>query len=279
MMYDPFKRAITYLRISVTDRCNLRCTYCMPEEGIPLVNHSEILSFDEIEDFTRLAVLRGINKVRITGGEPLVRKGITELVRRLASIEGIDDLSMTTNGQLLSQYAGELATAGLMRINISLDTADPHRYREITRGGDISKVFEGIEAAISAGLIPVKLNCVVKNERDEPDAQSVLRYAESVSRKMNSGKKKKSWIEVRFIKMMDLHTGSFGIVDGGDGGDCPRCNRVRLTANGLVKPCLFNDLGYSTRDLGAERALEMAINNKPVRGSHNNTGKFYNIGG
>lgn len=279
MMYDPFKRAITYLRISVTDRCNLRCTYCMPEEGIPLVNHNEILSFDEIEDFTRLAVSRGINKVRITGGEPLVRKGITELVRRLASIEGIDDLSMTTNGQLLSQYAGELATAGLMRINISLDTADPHRYREITRGGDISKVFEGIEAAISAGLIPVKLNCVVKNERDEPDAQSVLRYAESVSRKMNSGKKKKSWIEVRFIKMMDLHTGSFGIVDGGDGGDCPRCNRVRLTANGLVKPCLFNDLGYSTRDLGAERALEMAINNKPVRGSHNNTGKFYNIGG
>lgn len=279
MMYDPFKRAITYLRISVTDRCNLRCTYCMPEEGIPLVNHNEILSFDEIEDFTRLAVSRGINKVRITGGEPLVRKGITELVRRLASIEGIDDLSMTTNGQLLSQYAGELATAGLMRINISLDTADPHRYREITRGGDISKVFEGIEAAISAGLIPVKLNCVVKNERDEPDAQSVLRYAESVSRKMNSGKKKKSWIEVRFIKMMDLHTGSFGIVDGGDGGDCPRCNRVRLTANGLVKPCLFNDLGYSTRDLGAERALEMAINNKPIRGSHNNTGKFYNIGG
>lgn len=279
MMYDPFKRAITYLRISVTDRCNLRCTYCMPEEGIPLVNHNEILSFDEIEDFTRLAVSRGINKVRITGGEPLVRKGITELVRRLASIEGIDDLSMTTNGQLLSQYAGELATSGLMRINISLDTADPHRYREITRGGDISKVFEGIEAAISAGLIPVKLNCVVKNERDEPDAQSVLRYAESVSRKMNSGKEKKSWIEVRFIKMMDLHTGSFGIVDGGDGGDCPRCNRVRLTANGLVKPCLFNDLGYSTRDLGAERALEMAINNKPVRGSHNNTGKFYNIGG
>ena len=279
MMYDPFKRAITYLRISVTDRCNLRCTYCMPEEGIPLVNHSEILSFDEIEDFTRFAVLRGINKVRITGGEPLVRKGITELVRRLASIEGIDDLSMTTNGQLLSQYAGELATAGLMRINISLDTADPHRYREITRGGDISKVFEGIEAAISAGLIPVKLNCVVKNERDEPDAQSVLRYAESISRKMNSGKEKKSWIEVRFIKIMDLHTGSFGIVDGGDGGDCPRCNRVRLTANGLVKPCLFNDLGYSTRDLGAERALEMAINNKPIRGSHNNTGKFYNIGG
>ena len=121
MMYDPLKRAITYLRISVTDRCNLRCTYCMPEEGIPLVDHSEILTFNEIEEFTRVAVSNGVNKVRITGGEPLVRKGITELVRRLASIEGITDLSMTTNGQLLSQFAEELAKAGLMRINISLN--------------------------------------------------------------------------------------------------------------------------------------------------------------
>ena len=154
MMYDPLKRAITYLRISVTDRCNLRCTYCMPEEGIPLVDHSEILTFNEIEEFTRVAVSNGVNKVRITGGEPLVRKGITELVRRLASIEGITDLSMTTNGQLLSQFAEELAKAGLMRINISLDTADPDRYREITRGGDINKVFDGIEAAKRIRSLP-----------------------------------------------------------------------------------------------------------------------------
>ncbi|MDD2491977.1 MAG: radical SAM protein, partial [Bacteroidales bacterium] len=122
MMYDPYGRTINYLRISVTDRCNLRCTYCMPPEGVPLVEHSEILTFDEIEEFTKVAVSNGVYKVRITGGEPLVRKGITELVRRLASIEGITDLSMTTNGQLLSKYAGELAEAGLMRINISLDT-------------------------------------------------------------------------------------------------------------------------------------------------------------
>lgn len=267
MMYDPLKRAITYLRISVTDRCNLRCTYCMPEEGIPLVDHSEILTFNEIEEFTRVAVSNGVNKVRITGGEPLVRKGITELVRRLALIEGITDLSMTTNGQLLSQYAEELAKAGLMRINISLDTTDPARYRDITRGGDISKVFEGIEAAKSAGLLPVKLNCVVKKERAEEDAQSVLRFAQ------------RSGIEVRFIKMMDLHTGSFGVVDGGDGGDCPRCNRIRLTATGMVKPCLFNEKGYSIREHGIREALEMAIKNKPAKGSHNDTGKFYNIGG
>lgn len=273
MMYDPLKRAITYLRISVTDRCNLRCTYCMPEEGIPLVDHSEILTFNEIEEFTRVAVSNGVNKVRITGGEPLVRKGITELVRRLASIEGITDLSMTTNGQLLSQFAEELEKAGLIRINISLDTADPDRYREITRGGDINKVFDGIEAAKSAGLLPIKLNCVVNSDRNEPDAQSVLKFAQERALSGING------IEVRFIKMMDLHTGSFGIVDGGDGGDCPRCNRVRLTANGLVKPCLFSDLGYSIREYGAEKALEMAVKNKPAKGSHNDTGKFYNIGG
>ncbi len=267
MMYDPYGRTINYLRISVTDRCNLRCTYCMPPEGVPLVDHSVILTFDEIEEFTRAAVINGVNKVRITGGEPLVRKGITELVRRLASIKEITDLSMTTNGQLLSQYAGELAKAGLMRINISLDTTDPDKYREITRGGDINKVFEGIEAAKIAGLLPIKLNCVVEKDREEEDAQSVLRFAH------------RGGIEVRFIKMMDLHTGSFGIVDGGDGGDCPRCNRIRLTANGMVKPCLFNDKGYSIREFGIKQALEMAINNKPVRGSHNNTGKFYNIGG
>lgn len=279
MMYDPLKRAITYLRISVTDRCNLRCTYCMPPEGVPLVDHSEILTFDEIEEFTRAAVSEGVNKVRITGGEPLVRKGITELVRRLASIEGITDLSMTTNGQLLSQFAGELAEAGLMRINISLDTTDPDKYREITRGGDINRVFEGIEAAKSAGLIPIKLNCVVKSDRKEPDAESVKRYVEEKNQGKEPGQDESRWIEVRYIKMMDLHTGSFGIVDGGDGGDCPRCNRIRLTANGMVKPCLFNDKGYSIREFGIKQALEMAVKNKPAKGSHNDTGKFYNIGG
>jgi len=279
MMYDPYGRTINYLRISVTDRCNLRCTYCMPPEGVPLVEHCEILTFDEIDEFTRVAVSNGVYKVRITGGEPLVRKGITELVRRLASIEGITDLSMTTNGQLLSKYAGELAEAGLMRINISLDTTDPDKYREITRGGDINRVFEGIEAAKSAGLLPIKLNCVVKSDRNEPDAKSVQRYVDANYHSKESRQEGNRWIEVRYIKMMDLHTGSFGIVDGGDGGDCPRCNRIRLTANGMVKPCLFNDLGYSIREFGIKEALEMAIKNKPIRGSHNDTGKFYNIGG
>lgn len=267
MLSDSHGRRITYLRISVTDRCNLRCFYCMPPEGVSLVGHEEILSFNEIEDFTRVAVSKGVNKVRITGGEPLVRKGIIELIKRLAAIEGINDLSMTTNGQLLALFAKELATAGLKRVNISLDTTDHQKYKEITRGGDIENVYKGIEAAKEAGLLPIKLNCVVREDREEFDAKMVSEFG------------LKNGLQVRYIKMMDLHTGSFGVVDGGDGGDCARCNRVRITANGIVKPCLFSDLGYSLREFGAERALEMAISNKPERGEHNNTGEFYNIGG
>ena len=146
-MQDAYKRHINYLRISVTDRCNLRCLYCMPEEGIPLIKHQDILSFEEIEGFTRTAVHYGINKVRITGGEPLVRKDITSLVEKLSAIEGIDDLSMTTNGILLEKFAFPLKQAGLNRINISLDTMDPERYRGITRHGDLGQVLAGIEAA------------------------------------------------------------------------------------------------------------------------------------
>src|SRR5512140_3784894 len=127
-MYDRFNRQIDYLRISVTDRCNLRCRYCMPEEGIHLLKHEDILTFDEITEFTRIAVENGIRKVRITGGEPLVRKGIVDLVRMIAEVKGINDLSMTTNGTLLEQFAKDLADAGLQRINISLDTVDPKKF-------------------------------------------------------------------------------------------------------------------------------------------------------
>ncbi|PKP37703.1 MAG: radical SAM protein [Bacteroidetes bacterium HGW-Bacteroidetes-14] len=267
MLCDTTGRTLTYLRISVTDRCNLRCNYCMPEEGVPLVEHSRILSFDEIVNFTRIAVSKGITKVRLTGGEPLVRRGITELVRSIAAIEGIKDLSMTTNGQLLSLYAKELKEAGLNRINISLDATDPGKYREITRGGDVTKVFEGIRAASEAGLDPVKINCVVKHNREEKDARDVAAFASE------------NGLQVRYIQMMDLHRGDFGIVDGGDGGDCPRCNRLRLTATGMVKPCLFSDLEFDVRELGAEMAINLAVKQKPLRGGHNTTGEFFNIGG
>jgi len=176
---DRFNRNINYLRISVTDRCNLRCVYCMPEEGIRLLSHSDILSFDEIKKFTEAAVAKGVTKVRITGGEPLVRKGITTLVSMLSEIKGISDLSMTTNGILLKQFAGELRSAGLHRINISLDTIDPAKFRAVTRTGNISDVFEGIEAAKTAGLLPVKINCVVKESKEEEDAKGVTRFCEN----------------------------------------------------------------------------------------------------
>ncbi len=266
-MYDRYNRNINYLRISVTDRCNLRCTYCMPEEGIPLLQHSDILTFDEIRDFTETAVAAGVTKVRITGGEPLVRKGIVSLVGMIAGIKGIKDLSMTTNGILLSRYAEELKSAGLHRVNISLDTVDPENFRKITRGGNINEVFEGIRAAKSSGLLPVKINCVIKTSKDEADAQAVSQFC------LDKG------IEIRYIRQMDLVRGHFSTVVGGTGGDCSLCNRLRLTANGKLKPCLFNAVGFDIRKLGYEKALEMAIAQKPECGSRNESGTFYNIGG
>jgi len=264
---DRFNRNITYLRISVTDRCNLRCRYCMPEEGVKLIRHEDILTYDEITTFTRVAVDSGINKVRITGGEPLVRKGVTTLVRMLSEIEGINDLSMTTNGIFLADYAEELAEAGLMRVNVSLDTLDPEKYRYVTRGGDVHAVLKGIEAAQRAGLRPVKINCVIKNSPGEEEARSVAEYCV------------KEGLEVRFIRQMDLETGTFSVVHGGSGGHCAKCNRLRLTPEGMLRPCLFSDIGFSIRELGAEEALRRAVAAKPEKGSVNHINGFYNIGG
>lgn len=266
-MYDLYNRRINYLRISVTDRCNLRCRYCMPEEGVKLISHTEILKFEEITEVVRVAVSMGVDKVRLTGGEPLVRKGITGLVRMISSIEGVRDLSMTTNGTLLKMYARELAEAGLRRVNISLDTLDPGKYHFITRGGNLRDVLEGIDAAIEAGLTPVKINCVVKVSSGEQDAVAVERYG------------REKGLDVRFIRQMDLEGGEFSIVEGGEGGNCAVCNRLRLTSDGMVKPCLFNDIEYDVRELGAEKALRLAVDNKPACGSSNITGRFYNIGG
>lgn len=265
-MLDLFNRNINYLRISVTDKCNLRCVYCMPKEGVPLLRHEDLLSFEEIADFTRIAVRMGITKVRLTGGEPLVRRGIITLVEMLSAIKGIQDFAMTTNGILLSEYAPVLAKAGLHRINISLDALEPECYAEITRGGDVSRVLEGIEAACVSGLLPVKINCVIQESPDEPNAKAVKEFC------LSKG------LEVRFIKRMDLAGGHFSVVIGGAGGDCVHCNRLRLTSNGLVRPCLFNDLGFSVRELGAEAAIRLALAAKPECGS-NSGSMFHTIGG
>jgi cyclic pyranopterin phosphate synthase len=239
----------------------------MPEEGVQLLQHGDILRYEEILEVVRIAVAMGITKVRITGGEPLVRKGIVSLVREIAHIDGIDDFGLTTNGILLPGFAVELAEAGLHRINISLDTLDPEKFSRITRGGDLSKVLEGIQAAKKAGLDPVKINCVVRQSSDEPDANAVRQFSEE------------NGLMVRFIHEMSLTEGRFTIVENGHGGDCIHCNRIRLTANGMIRPCLFSNRQFSIREFGIKKALEMAINQKPERGSMNDTGNFYNIGG
>jgi GTP 3',8-cyclase len=266
-MLDHYNRNINYLRISVTDRCNLRCRYCMPEEGIDLMKHEDILSFEEIVEVVKEGVRKGIKRVRLTGGEPLVRKGIISLVQMLNNLEGIEEVSMTTNGTLLAEFAIKLSAAGLKRVNISIDTLDPEKYRNLTRGGDVKDVLKGIEAAKEAGLSPIKLNCVVMDSSDEPDAKTVGLYA------------KENGLKVQFIHQMDLETGQFSKVEGGNGGNCNSCNRLRLTANGCIKPCLFNANGFNVRELGIAEAYQLAVDNKPRSGSKNKSGRFYNIGG
>jgi GTP 3',8-cyclase len=239
----------------------------MPAEGIVMMKHSDILSFEEITGVVREAVGLGVTKVRITGGEPLVRKGIVSLVKMISDIPGILDLGMTTNGQLLEEFAAPLKEAGLHRVNISLDSVDDITYTKITRGGRLVNVMNGIKAARNAGLHPIKINCVIKKSPDEPDALQVKAFCEEHG------------LLIRYIREMDLENGEFYVVHGGSGGDCARCNRLRLTADGMIKPCLFNEMEYSVRKLGAREALDQALQNKPVCGTVNRKGEFYNIGG
>ncbi len=239
----------------------------MPEEGVQLLKHSEILTLEEIFDFVKVAVELGIEKVRITGGEPLIRRNVLELIRNIAALQGIKDLSLTTNGILLEDFAQDLFESGLHRINISLDTLDKDRFYALTRGGDINKVFSGIRAAKLAGLFPIKVNCVVQQHSQEADALAVKAFCE------------KEGLEARFIHQMQLHTGSFSTVEGGSGGDCSVCSRLRLTSDGKLKPCLFNDLEFDIRKLGFKEALHQATQQKPPCGTHNLTNAFHNIGG
>lgn len=266
-MLDRFKRNITYLRISVTDRCNLRCHYCMPAEGVEWIPHDSVLSYEEMTEVVKVAVRLGVNKIRLTGGEPLVRKGIRNLVKMIAEVDGVKDLSMTTNGIFLEKYARELAEAGLNRVNISLDTLDPQKYSRLTRGGVINKVIKGIDAARKAGLTPIKINCVKTDLTTSGDIQSLRAFC------------KASGFHLRFIRQMSLTDGSFYPVEGGEGGRCNICNRIRLTAKGDVIPCLFSNYGYNVREYGIEEAILMAVGKKPATGHNNKVNTFYNIGG
>ena len=266
-MFDRFNRNITYLRISVTDRCNLRCVYCMPEGGIQLFKRDEILTLEEIAEVVKVAAGLGIKKVRLTGGEPLVRKGVADLVAMISEIRGIEEVAMTTNGILLSKYAADLKKAGLSRVNISLDSVSTEEYAEITRGGKLEDVFAGIRAARKAGLAPVKINAVKLRNGDISRLEELRKFAAEEG------------LKLRLITQMDLRTGEFSQVEGGDGGNCAICNRLRLTANGMIKPCLFSNKEYNIREYGIKEAFLLALNAKPKEGAVNSKGSFYNIGG
>lgn len=266
-MLDRFNRNITYLRISITDRCNLRCSYCMPADGVVFKPHHEIISFEEIVAVVKVAVELGITKFRLTGGEPLVRKDVVELIRMMKRVEGVSEISLTTNGILLQSMAKDLKEAGLDRVNISLDSLNKERFAEITRGGSLDEVLTGIDAALEAGLNPIKINCVINNTFPKKDANNVKEFAESKG------------LKVRYIHQMDLSAGTFSKVEGGDGGDCAICNRLRLTADGLIRPCLFSNKGYSIREHTIREAFELALNAKPKEGTKNSSKGFWQIGG
>jgi cyclic pyranopterin phosphate synthase len=269
ILSDRFGRNIDYLRISVTDRCNLRCVYCMPPEGIELFEKERILTFEEMERFSRIAVSLGIRRIKLTGGEPLVRKGVVNFIASLRRIDGLEDISLTTNGIFLEELADDLMASGLNRVNVSMDSLDSERYREITRGGDLSKVLRGIDKALEVGF-KVKINTVVMKGLSEGEIFGLIEFG------------KKRGIEVRFIEFMPLcgngwkrdyfipladvrkkierryglsHLGNNGVadrydIDGGVIGFitpisepfCSNCSRLRLTAKGTLRPCLFSSL-------------------------------------
>jgi cyclic pyranopterin phosphate synthase len=270
-MYDRFNRKITYLRISVTDRCNLRCSYCMPAEGIELKRHKDMLSFEEITAIARVAVGQGIEKIRLTGGEPLVRRGIVELVRQLGVIPGLKTLAMTTNGLLLPRYADQLRAAGLQAVNISLDTLDPDRYRETTRGGRLEDAVAGVDAAVAAGFDPIKINVVVPTAEAKRDPYNDLaalrRFCEDRG------------IILQKIGLYHLDHNKVDYEAFDRPPMCDQCNRLRLTADGAFKPCLHSNHEFPVDLNNIEDALFKAVEAKPFRGSVCTNRSMVAIGG
>ena len=281
-LLDRFGRAHTYLRVSVTDRCNYRCTYCMPAEGLSWLPRADVLTFEEIARIVATLAAMGIRKVRLTGGEPLVRRGLPDLVARLAAIPGIDDLAMTTNGHLHARHAADLARAGLSRVNISIDSLSEDLFREITRGGDLQRVLEGIDAAHAAGLAPIKLNCVVMRGVNDHEVEPLIaRFADRpdiglrfieympfdrVSRQKHHlpSRELRERLAARYTlsplpkaahagPARDLRVEETGQVVGFISPItehfCETCNRLRLTADGHLRTCLSREPNRSLRDL------------------------------
>ena len=282
-MIDKHSRKISYLRVSVTDLCNLRCVYCMPPGGSELSRKEEILSLEEILKLVKHGVSLGVNKIRITGGEPLVRKGIISLVNQIAEIKGIDDIAMTTNGVFLKEFATQLKSSGLSRLNISLDTMREDRFAEITRGGNIADVFDGVEAVLKAGFKGTKMNAVIMRGDNDDEIHDFVRYIMERD------------IELRFIELMasgwkDMvdedrfmptseimervrgigelvpdkqrvgggpatiyrikgALGSIGFISAVSKPFCKTCNRLRLTSDGKLRSCLLTGGEVDIKDI------------------------------
>ena len=296
-MRDDFQRDITYLRVSVTDLCNLRCRYCMPEEGVAKRCHTDILRLEEIEEIVRAAAELGVRKVRVTGGEPLVRPGVIDLCGRISAIDGIDEVDITTNGLLLERDAAALAQAGVRRVNVSLDTLNPDRFRQMTRGGELDQVLRGLGAARRAGLTPIKINAVLIGGFNDDEIPALVELT------------RKEEIEVRFIELMPLGPGAefpkeaflpcsvvpervpelkaldavsgvarlyqlpggvgrVGLISPVSCDFCAQCDRLRLTSDGRLKPCLHSAEEIPLRGLhGAElrAAILEGVHRKPQR--------------
>lgn len=281
-LLDPFGRAHTYVRISVTDRCNYRCTYCMPSDGVDWLPREHLLTFEEIARIVTVLAAMGVSKVRLTGGEPTIRRGLADLVASLAAIPGVTDLSMTTNGHRLAPLAATLARAGLRRVNVSIDALDPEVFTAITRGGDVHKVLAGIDAALANGLTPVKLNCVVvrgvndhevvplvEHFADRPDVR--VRFIEympfdRVDRAKHHvpSRELRDTLSARFtlaplgrpahggpaLEWSVAETGqTVGFVSPITEHFCDACNRIRLQADGHLRTCLSREAAPSLRDL------------------------------
>lgn len=265
-MFDRFDRAITYLRISVTDKCNLRCRYCIPPEGVPVRRHQDFLSFEQMTAVARAAVGLGVKKIRLTGGEPLVKRGIVDLVRMLAGINGLDHLAMTTNGTLLPPLAGALRAAGLDSVNVSLDTLDAARYRFLTRGGSLRDALAGIEAARREGF-PVKINMVVLEDTHPREIEGMKEFCAARGAR------------VQLINHYELgreKTDSYGFDRP---PSCARCNRIRLLADGMLKPCLHSDREVALDFFRLEESLREAVLAKPERGGTCRNRAVSQIGG
>ena len=287
-------RTVDYLRLSVTDLCNLRCRYCMGAEGVEKKQHREILSLEELEEMARAAVACGVKKIRLTGGEPLVRRGIVDLCRRLKAIDGVEELALTTNGVLLEELAAPLREAGVDRLNISLDTLNAEKYTQITRCGDIQKVRQGLAAAEAAGFCGIKLNAVLLrdfNVSEIPDfvaltkekdyavrfielmpmavcadwnqyvtAETVLETVPALQRVGGDG--------VAEVYRVEGYRGTVGLIRPISHRFCADCNRFRITADGKLKPCLHSRSEIPLRGLHGEElreAIREGIAAKPER--------------